>query len=129
MAELRTFLRQVARRQFVWGRSDCLLTGADWVRAVEGHDPAEAWRGHYDTEDEAEAILILGGGLRSMIGAALRRPETASPRIGDVGVVPVRGLNGRADVTAICTGARWAAKSPRGLWIGTAEPVAAWRIG
>ena len=113
----------------MWGASDCILTGADWVREVEGWDPADGWRGTYDTEEEAEAWLTLGGGLVQMIDQRLNRPRVAEPCVGFVGVVPVLGVNGRAEVTAICTGERWAAKSPRGLWIGRAEPVAIWRVG
>ena len=129
MAELAPFLREVARRPFVWGQADCILTGADWVRAVEGWDPAEAFRGQYDTEDEALAWLTLSGGLVAMIQGQMKRPTVLDPRRGDVGVVVVRGISGRSEVTAICTGARWAAKSPGGLWIGRAECVAAWRVG
>lgn len=129
MAELVGFLREVARRPFIWGQTDCILTGADWVRAVEGWDPAEGYRGAYADEDEAKALLTASGGLAAMIQGRMRRETIAHPRAGDVGVVVVRGLNGRSEVTAICTGARWAAKSPGGLWIGRAECVAAWRVG
>lgn len=128
MAELKAFLRAVARKPFVWGHGDCILTGADWVREVEGWDPAAEYRGAYETELEAEGLLILSGGLVGMIQAQLRRSQIESPQAGDIGVVVVRGLSGRTEVTAICTGRRWAAKTPRGVWIGTAEVVAAWRI-
>lgn len=129
MAELKAFLREVARKPFVWGESDCILTAADWVCEVEGLDPAAKWRGQYDTEDEAEALLTLGGGLVAFVGAALNRQQVPAPHQGDVGVVATRGGCGRIEVTAICTGSRWAAKTPGGLWVGAAEPVAIWRIG
>lgn len=118
----------MARTPFVWGQSDCILTGADWVREAEGFDPAAAFRGSYETEEQAGAILARAGGLIGIISGQLKRPITPMPRAGDVGVVVVRGLTGRTEVTAICTGQRWAAKAPRGVWVGAAEVVAAWRI-
>ena len=129
MAELKAFLREAASRPFIWGESDCILTGADWVREVEGWDPGADFRGRYDTEEEAEAWLTIAGGLVGIIRAQMRRPLVLDPREGDVGVVTVMGPKGQTEVTAICTGRRWAAKSPRGLWIGQAEFQAAWRVG
>lgn len=127
VAELSAFLRQAARRPFIWGEADCILTGADWVREVEGWDPAEGFRRAYRTREEA--LSLLPDGLASMIGGRLVRDRIEAPGAGDVGVVVVRGIDGPVEVTAICTGSRWAAKSPGGLWIGRAECVAAWRVG
>ena len=79
----------------------------------------------------AEAIVTAAGGLAALTGAALNPfgiERTSKPRTGDVGVIHVLGPDGPADVSAICCGARWAARSERGLWIGLAPLVEAWRI-
>lgn len=129
MAELATFLRRIAEVPLIYGQSDCFLTAADWVREVEGFDPAAAWRGRCCDRAGALALLKQAGGVVAMAQAGMNRPRISNPKAGDVGVVVTQGSNGPVEVAAICTGARWAAKTERGLWIGRAEPLAAWRVG
>lgn len=38
------------KEPFQYGINDCSTFGADIVKAVTGHDPAEKWRGKYKTE-------------------------------------------------------------------------------
>ena len=132
MDALSRFLRAQARRPFGWG-DDCLMFGADWVLDRRGVDPAARWRGVYDDEAGAAAILTAGGGFEAMMRAALADlgilPTGANAVRGDIGLIRVMSPAGEADVCGICTGGRWAARSARGLGIGPASPRLVWPLG
>lgn len=127
--QLSAFLREQARVGFTWGGSDCLLLPADWAWELTGIDPAAPWRGRYRDEGGADAILSEAGGAEALIARGLQRsPDKAHAVRGDIGLITVTGPEGRAEVGAICTGERWAARARRGLWIGRAEPLAIWKM-
>lgn len=134
-ADLAAFLRARCREPLIWGVSDCLLTPADWCRARGLPDPAAAWRGTYDDEDGAEAVLAAHGGMVPLMNAALGSigVRTLSHGVrraqaGDIAAVTVLGPRGPAIVGAIRTERRWAVRAERGLWFGRAEPLAVWRL-
>lgn len=60
---LRTYLDRVRDDKFAWGTHDCALFAANCVRAQTGIDPAEAFRGTYDSaRGAAEALRQHGQG-------------------------------------------------------------------
>lgn len=60
---LSVYLDRVADEPFKWGSHDCALFAADCVLAMTGADPAEAYRGKYDTaRGAAEALREHGAG-------------------------------------------------------------------
>ncbi len=126
---LTAFLRDLARRPFVWGVCDCSLIIADWWLANHGVDPAAHLRGTYASEAECLAVLEREGGklrlvarLARSVGA--RRAATIVPGVFGV------ARHGDDHVPAIATpDGKWAAKSERGLIaFAPARVVAAWRI-
>lgn len=120
----------MARKPFIWGETDCEMTLADWVLAVEGWDPAADLRGTYDDEAGAGLVMAEAGGAVGLITRQLGRAPSPDVWPGDIGLIEVRGEVGRQTVGAICIRPdRWAAKSPRGVWIGRAEGLTTWRIG
>ena len=132
---LAAFLADAVRTRFEWGKRDCCLFPADWVRLNRGTDPAAAYRGRYGSETECAAVLERGGGLAAVAsaGAALAGLQPVEqPESGDVGVVRVLSLVGdryeAVQVGAIFTGRRWAVLTPDGLLTLPAEPVMAWRV-
>jgi len=129
---LATFLREQSRRNPDRRASNCLLLPADWMVHLGHPDPAASWRAA--AHDPAAVLAASGGVLElaraAMVGfARIDNSATHGVRRGDVGVVRILSEDGPALAGAICTGARWATRAPRGLWIGRAEVVAAWRIG
>lgn len=133
--DLASFLRAEARRPMIWGVTDCLLTPANWLEARGAGDPAAAWRGTYDDEDGAEAILASHGGVillmraaLATVGARLLTDGVREARPGDVAAVMICGPDGPAVAGAIRTERRWAVRAERGLWLGRASPLAAWRV-
>lgn len=61
-----------ARRDvpFAWGVQDCFTFAADAAFVMTGDDPAEAVRGAYATEDEAQTI-IGPDGLEAWVSATM----------------------------------------------------------
>ena len=126
---LAVYLREQARRPFDWTGANCLLLPADWIVRLGLPDPAIAMR---DLAGEAEALALVAerGGVAALARAAMagHRPVDVTNAVrGDVGVVTVMAAEGPAEVGAICTGRRWAARGIYGLSFGPATPVAVWR--
>lgn len=62
-ARLSVYLDRVAEEPFKWGTHDCALFASDCVLAMTGVDPAEAYRGTYDTVvGAAKALREHGAG-------------------------------------------------------------------
>ena len=83
-----------ARREaeFAWGTHDCGMFAADAVVAITGADPLQEWRGAYDTEEGADAIIAGFGGYEAFMVSAFRAfgaPECPACLLqrGDVGLV------------------------------------------
>ena len=132
------FLREQARRPFVWGACDCCLFLADWIAHRDGLDPAADLRGTYSTEREMRNLLKAKGGIFNVVGscaerAGLQRIGTAQPRPGDVGLVNVciklwRGRGVLVPVGAILVSpSLWAIRPrERGVCINQFPVVMAW---
>jgi hypothetical protein len=113
---------------FEFGRMDCSLWAADWVRLRTGVDLAADWRGQYGTRREYMRLLLARGGLvrvaaRAMerVGATLVPVETVRP--GDIGIIvtedgPALAIRGSVD---------WVAKTGDRL-SHTPHASYAWRI-
>lgn len=129
---LARFLRQEAKRSFNWRDAHCLMLVADWLVARGKPDPAAGHRTSADSEAAAKTLLANAGGLNRFARDAMARTglaEAANPVCrGDVGLVTVLGLEGPVLAGGIWTGARWAVRGPRGLWIGRAQCHAAWLV-
>lgn len=130
MADLEAFLKDMARRPFVWGEHDCSLILADWWLANHGgEDPAAELRGTYANEEECHALLDDHGGLLGMVrdmafdvGAL---PREGNPEPGDFGVMEAAGT--RFGVICTPTG-RWATKALTGITVTSREPLMVWAI-
>lgn len=117
------------RTAFVPGQADCLLSCADYARALSGVDVGAYWRGTYSTQDEALAIVETYGGARVLLGGALRLAgfeAVSEPARGDVVVVRVP----EGEVGGLCLGDRLALRLSRGIREIRFRPemiVGAWR--
>ena len=93
-------LDNVADKPFEWGSHDCALFAADCVKAMTGVDPAEAYRGKYDTaHGAAQALREHGAGtllktLKAIFG------EPISPHFAQRGDVVMLDRT----TTGICVG-------------------------
>ena len=125
MSDLSAFLRRAAAQPFGYGRLDCCLFIADWVRETRGFDPAAAYRDRYATERHALRLVAAAGGLQALLAPCLAPlPRTSDPVAGDVGVV----LAGSSELAAIRVGTGWACKGRRGLVVTSADLLTAWSL-
>ena len=90
----------------VWGQTDCLLSIGDYLAAAGHKDVPAQFRGTYDSEAGAQAVIDANGGcdgLIDMTGAS----RTDDPQRGDVALVQ--------GVGALCTGDGFAMRLERGV--------------
>lgn len=124
-------LRRWATTDFTWGRSDCAIVLADYVRDVTGRDGAAHLRGRYSTKAGCNRVSgFVRRGLVSVVGECAAKVGLAAceaPQRGDIGVLK---FTERAFAGAICLGGvRWALKSPEGLMtVSRPHVVAAWSV-
>ena len=84
---------------FDWGKQDCCLFAADWVEICLGIDPAESWRGEYQTEAGALKILKKEKGVRGLAGKQFKSCNLAFARRGDLVAYNDPALSGPAIAT------------------------------
>lgn len=98
-----------------WGRSDCLMTVADAIKAVVGIDPLKQFRGKYKTEAGAARKMRQNGcdSVRDVFETFLQLEPVnrLSARRGDVGVMII---NGEYCAGFVCS-LGFAVKQPHGL--------------
>lgn len=68
---LSSFLRSRSSEPFEWGRNDCILFAADAVLALTGEDVAAQYRGKYDSEESAKALMAPHGNIINAITSAM----------------------------------------------------------
>lgn len=97
---LSLYIDRVAEDRFEWGKHDCVLFTASCIKAMTGHDPAEAMRGTYSTaRGAAEALRQHGAGtLLKTVKATLGEP--ISPHFAQRGDVVMQD----ARTAGICVG-------------------------
>jgi hypothetical protein len=133
-ASVPAFLERAAATPVVWGRFDCHLWLADWVKAAVLYDPAPEFRGRYTTPRGALRVLRREGGSEAIVARLAERGgfgeiDPARAQRGDIGLIPSDGPRGVELIGALCTGPRWAMLAyPVGIAAVPANPVRAWRI-
>lgn len=128
---LAEYLDQAAQAPFAWGVHDCATFPADWVLDCHGLDPMEGLRGSYESQEQAEALVLSSGSLAALweAGAALAGSQrTSAPRYGDVGIVELPVIGGPRQIGAIRVVRAWAMLGESGLIVQPARCLAAWRI-
>lgn len=68
---LAAFIDERREIPFAWGKADCCLFAADWVRLATDLDPAADLRGKYGSRLGARRIIKRHGGLGVMVAHAL----------------------------------------------------------
>ena len=117
------FMAMTDGRAWSWGDQDCTMWVSDWCRLRWRVDPAMPFRGRYDSEAGAQALIGEAGTLVDLISPQmvfLREKSEADE--GDVGVIEVRG----AQTSAIRVGDKWAFRTPAGVGFVAATPLIVW---
>jgi len=116
-------LAEWRRGGHVWGQSDCLLSIGDYLAAAGHVDVAARFRGTYDDEAGAQAVMDAHGGPEGLIDMTGAVRAAAAPVRGDVALV--QGIG------ALCTGATFALRLDRGVVeVNTrfVQPTAVWSV-
>lgn len=114
------YIQRTWDRPWSWGTVDCTIWVADWCLEHWGVDPASRWRGVYDSEDGAAAII--GNGLFEFVSRDSGIPVRTEAREGDVAVIEIASHQ----IAAIRFGEKWAFRKPNGVGIVRAEPLMIW---
>lgn len=112
------------RTVFVWGVSDCILSVCDHVRRMTGVDPAAPWRGTYDDEAGARAILQPFGGTLGIMRHGMAAFPEGEPADGRPVVCDIAGR----EIAGVVFGGRIGFMAERGLIEMRAPVLAAWVI-
>lgn len=115
------------RTTFVWGKSDCILSVADYILAATGKDPAAQWRGTYSDDMGALALAKAYGGvlgIMSYAAALAGFPPLAATVWGAPVVCDIAGK----EIAGIWLGARGMFRTERGVIELRAPILGAWAI-
>lgn len=104
-------LRRWRTVPFDYGDHDCMLSIGDYITLRGGADVTTRFRGTYDTEDEARALMIAHGGAAGLIDLTGISRIEGEPERGDVAAVQV----GNDVIGGICTGGMVAMRLVRGV--------------
>ena len=114
-------------KKFVWGEHDCVLWASNAVKALTGHDPAESFRGSYNSALGAARVLKEHGGMEAIVTKQLER-EAVSPAFANVGDVLLVMQEGQP-MLAVCNGETMLAPGLNCLVsLPTLSAVKAWKV-
>ncbi|WP_020476268.1 DUF6950 family protein [Zavarzinella formosa] len=93
---LASYLNTSKDLTFEWGRTDCALWAATWVRSCTGEDFLSDWIGKYKTERGAATLMRKRGfqSVADIADAALPVIPVTLARRGDLVLHPVDGCLG-----------------------------------
>ena len=117
-AGLRGFIAAQSDKATVWGASDCCTFGGDWAIALGYGDPVAAWRGRYDSETGALALLGGPDGLTDAVSEGLKSIgwRAGAVAFGSVAVLDLPGCSGGWNsAVAVCGKDSFALRGPRGV--------------
>lgn len=119
-------LRKWRQSQLLWGKSDCMLSIADYLVSCGYDDYGTPFRGMYDDEAGARRMIADAGGELEI----MRRPKlqvTDTPERGDIMLIELS----LGKVAALCTGSAVAMRLNRGVCecdIRFIKFIEAWKV-
>ncbi|MCM2455297.1 hypothetical protein HGO37_07870 [Rhizobium sp. CG4] len=127
---LADFFRAYERKPWQPGQVDCCLFVASWLIWLGHPDPAQDWRGSYDSDEGFRAIIGKAGGLVPLFeqcAVKIRAKRVQCPSVGDVGVIGSQANIDR-QFGAIFDGERWRVRFINSISPMMATPLAIWSI-
>lgn len=108
------------RKPFEWGVHDCAWFAAGWIKHASGIDFLAAYPS-WATEEEADAVIELAGGLETVMDSKFSRINPALAKDGDIAL--------RAGGLCIYSGNRIVTTGKtRLLFADRAEAACAWSL-
>jgi hypothetical protein len=81
--KLHDYIQAHMKTPFEWGRHDCVLFAAGWVREATGTDPL-AGLASWDSARSAMRVIRAAGGLEHAINQRFERIDPRAARDGDL---------------------------------------------
>ncbi|MEX3009011.1 hypothetical protein [Hoeflea sp. TYP-13] len=111
---IRLTLERMDKTVFTRGTNDCDAVMADYWLMRTGLDPMAKWRGTYNTDEAAEALILAAGGNGNLVEEGMRsigfEPKDGQPARGDFIVMDFHG----DEVAGLFLDPRAAFKTARG---------------
>ena len=123
-SKLASHVEAAQKKTFAWGVDDCCLNSAEWVFKATGIDFFSDWKGQYDSEESALALIRERGytDVPSIPDAHLTITPLMLARRGDLLLHPSGALG-------ICVGLKGMFLTSRGVIAAkTTSCVRAWRV-
>jgi len=124
--DLAVFIESRMNAPFVWGIHDCTLFAADSALAITGVDPAESFRGTYNSQTGAARIIVEHGSFRNLVNTYMG--DEINPKMAQRGDWVLVEQDG-SEALAVCVGVNMVAAGQSGLvFRPMSDAITAWRI-
>ena len=125
--EIADVISQYKAVEFVWGKSDCCMFACDVVKATVGIDPAESYRGKYDSKEGAYNCLNEIGSIEHAFDKHFNRIDFNVAKRGDV---VLHESDGDGVILSVVWSSGLVTMSRTGCKLITdnVKPIAVWRI-
>jgi len=121
------YIEKMAKTQFEWGISDCVLFACDLAKAMTGKDPAESIRGRY--ESQRGAIYLIATAERPpeiVMDDYFQRVPIAYAQRGDIVFRAIEG--GGFNFGIVWDGKAVFRAQEKGVVFEKLEGLTAWRV-
>lgn len=122
-------IKQWRQSRFEYGQTDCLLSVGAYLVAQGGRDVLDQFRGTYDTQEQALALMAAHGGPQGLLDlSGFPRIDPAEVSRGDAVVVR---LNDGDGIGGICTGPGVVVRGERSvieLPLKRIDVIFAWKV-
>ena len=125
--EVAVVIKQGADAPFDWGTTDCCLFASDIAKIQTGIDPAEKYRGTYDTKFSALRRVVKNhGSFEAIFDEHFERVPNAMAQRGDIVMTSVDKTMG-----IVWSGGCLVSTGEEGIckMADVHEPVITWRVG
>lgn len=125
---LSDFLAEWGAKPWDWGSVDCCFVTVEWAIAAGHSDPAGAWRGLIESEEDWRSLMLTRGGLVPVFEEVFAAfPRISVPTVGAIAVIGSAG-NAYRQWGAIHDGARWQVRLKEGFVAIVAPPLVIWSV-
>lgn len=123
--DLAAYLASCKETEFVWGTFDCCLFAANCAKVICGKDPAEVYRGSYETEIGAKKALLRNHkSIGNAFGASFEEIPVGMVQRGDI----VTFVGDFGETAGVLWGGKIWTVTYKGLVAVAPKLLRAWRV-
>lgn len=88
------YIRSVSKKDFEWGKLDCVMFACDWIFLKTGKNPAEKSRGKYHDEESAyQHLRDTYGSIEEEMDTLYESVDPAFRQKGDIALCEYENIN------------------------------------